>query len=257
MWLDDSDSRRFRACLRPHPADQIEVSGETQHGRCDLNRARQLLSGSGRTRPVRPLVRHRSHLQDLPPTCPGFCAVALGASVFQSKPGSARDFLPLEWCAQFCRLDFFTLLTLPLTVYLQAVGRPDLDVRYGTLGALVNLALTAAFIWVGLYGVVGATALGSRIGSVALLGMARSAVRADIPSFIRPVSALVVGLIYDASATHGAIGLILVSMSFAPGAVAFAVVFLGPRRSRAVVSKSVACKSLRPALQALLDPAHG
>jgi O-antigen/teichoic acid export membrane protein len=88
------------------------------------------------------------------------------------------------------------LATGPLTVYVQTVGRPGLETRYGVLGMIVNVALTIPLaIAFGLIGVVVATAIGQLLGSLYFAVIARRSLEPPPRSFLRefPVLPVLVG----------------------------------------------------------------
>jgi len=149
------------------------------------------------------------------------------------------------------------LLTMPLTVYLQVLGKPRIEVRYGLIAAALNLGLTLAFSWLGLYAIVLATTLGQMFGSVALMHLARASVEREIPSFLRPIPwlAAAAAAITAAAAAfglrviapwHGLPGLVLVSLSWLPATVAFVSVLIGPRCLWLNLLSSAKARSIRP-----------
>jgi O-antigen/teichoic acid export membrane protein len=197
----------------------------------------------------------------------GFCAVALGASVFQIEAWLGHRFLPAGIvCVILLAGNLINLLTLPLGLYLQAIRRPEILVRYGMLGAGLNILLTVAFFWLGMYAIVAATATGIVVSSVALRRIAGGAVSQEIPSFLRPVPwlAAVAGASTAAASGallrflipwHGAPGLIMVSSCMVPGAYAFVIALIGPARAWNVTTETASRKSLSPLIQALSTPA--
>jgi O-antigen/teichoic acid export membrane protein len=122
------------------------------------------------------------------------------------------------------------LATGPLTVYVQTIGRPSLETRYGVVGMVVNLALTVplALAW-GLRGVVLATAVSQVVGSLYFARVVRRALRPPVRPFLAefpwlpvavgaPLALLVVWAV-SRVAPGGAGGLILCGL---PGAVVLA-----------------------------------
>jgi O-antigen/teichoic acid export membrane protein len=122
------------------------------------------------------------------------------------------------------------LATGPLTVYVQTIGRPSLETRYGIVGMVVNLALTVplALAW-GLRGVVVATAVSQVVGSLYFARVVRRALQPPVRPFLAefpwlpvavgaPLALLVVWAV-SRVAPGGAGGLILCGL---PGAVVLA-----------------------------------
>lgn len=193
----------------------------------------------------------------------GFACVAIGASTFQIEAWLGPRFLAAGIVSMLLQVGYgVNLLTLTLTMYLQAIGRPDLDLRYGLLSAALNLTCTAALIWVGLYGIAAGTAIGSAGGTIALLVMARRSISADLPSFFEPVpwiSLIAAGLVSAGAGAgllaltpgHGPLQLLIVSLCMLPGACAFLMSRLGFRAAYAAAASAVRSRSATPLIAAL------
>jgi O-antigen/teichoic acid export membrane protein len=134
------------------------------------------------------------------------------------------------------------LWTGPLTVLTAAVGRPQLEARYGIAGTIVNVVLTVPFVLAfGLLGTVVATAIGQVLGSLYLIRIVRRRYDASIPSFLKEVplaaSLFVAGFVALCEIValpvipRGPLGLILAGLIAGPGLVLYAVLVIGPRRS--------------------------
>jgi O-antigen/teichoic acid export membrane protein len=196
-------------------------------------------------------------------TASGFACVAIGASAFQIDAWLGYRFLAAGIVSMLLQVGYgVNLLTMPLTVYLQAIGRPDLDLRYGLLSAALNLICTAALIWVGLYGIAAGTAIGAAGGSLTLLWMAHRYVSTDLPSFFEPVpwTALLTAGIVSAGAGagllaltpgHGPLQLLIVSLCMVPGACAFLIARLGVRVAGNTVASAVRSRSATPLIASL------
>jgi len=134
------------------------------------------------------------------------------------------------------------MFTGMLTLYLNATGRPDVEARYGFVSMIVNVLLTVPLTFLGLLGVVGATAVGTVVGSVYLLSLARRRVRRDIPSFLSCApwwQGLIAGGVAAAacfglrSSVHlqGALGLVLCALGTLPALLVFVLLLPPSRRS--------------------------
>jgi O-antigen/teichoic acid export membrane protein len=156
----------------------------------------------------------------------------------------------------------FNLLTVPVSIYLQAVGRPDIEVRYGALSAGLNLLLTGAFLWTGLYGIAGATAVGFGLGSLTVMPLARAGVSRDLPSFVSGApwkagivaglaSAAIALLILAVLPTRGVLGLALTGLAAAPGAYVFAAILLGPHHAHRTLREAFRERSVGSLLTAV------
>lgn len=92
------------------------------------------------------------------------------------------------------------LFTGVTTSYVRAIGRPNIESNYALVATGVNLVATVPFaLAFGLIGIVGATALGSVVGSVHLLNRSRRCVADEVHPF-DGVSAIAVGLVLAAVA---------------------------------------------------------
>lgn len=131
------------------------------------------------------------------------------------------------------------LYTGMVTLYINAIGRPDAEARYGVVSMLVNIVVTAGLAVLGVLGIVSATAIGIIGGSFYLIRVVRRRVRPDIPNFLRDVpylaSVATVGvslglcLVLRGHVPHGVVGLFIYTAPAIPALAAFAVVLLSPR----------------------------
>ena len=188
----------------------------------------------------------------------GFSAVALGSAAFQIEIWLGSQFIDSGVvCVVLIAGNSINLLTLALTAYLQVIGKPQVEVRYGLVAASLNVGLTVAFAWLGLYAIVVATTVGQIVGSAALILLAHRSVSDDIPSFLRPApwfaaaSASIVtsGVAFGlqrASPWQGLPGLVVVSLSWGPGAFAFLSALVGPGSALVTLLDSARAKSIRP-----------
>jgi O-antigen/teichoic acid export membrane protein len=154
------------------------------------------------------------------------------------------------------------LLTVPLGLFLQAIGRPEIQLRYGLLSAGLNLILTVAFLWVGIYGITGGTAVGVALGSLILIPLARAGVSRDLPGLFEAVpwragiaaltsSAAAAILIVTLLPVRGDLGLILAGLATGPGALVFVTMLLGPHGARRAVNDAVRTRSVTPLMSAM------
>jgi O-antigen/teichoic acid export membrane protein len=154
------------------------------------------------------------------------------------------------------------LFTIPLSLYLQAIGRPQIEVRYGIVSAGLNLVLTAALLWTGLYGISAATAAGIGVGSLLFVPLARAGVSRDLPGFLEGAawkpgiaaaiaSAAIAFSISAALPGHGVIGLVVTGFAVIPGACVFVTVLLGPRCVGETAHDAVRRRSVAPWMAAI------
>lgn len=112
------------------------------------------------------------------------------------------------------------LFTGVTTSYVRAIGQPRLETNYALVATAVNVAATVPLAFVfGIYGIVGATALGSVLGSLHLLRSIRRHTMIPVDPFVgmsRPAVAVVLA---------GAVALLPPAASVAPvGTIGLAVV---------------------------------
>ncbi len=126
-----------------------------------------------------------------------------------------------------------------LIIFLNAVGKPGIETRYGLVSVLVNGVLTASLAVFGVIGIVTATAVGTAGGSLYLVRLSRRRVRADVPGFLKEVP-IIAGIIaagvsgslafvVGTRTPSGPIGLIAVGACVVPGLLAFGMIEPGPR----------------------------
>jgi O-antigen/teichoic acid export membrane protein len=193
----------------------------------------------------------------------GFASVAIGAVGFCMSAWLGHRFTPAAIIAAVLLAGGgFNLLTVPLAIYMQAIGRPDIEVRYGALSAGLNLLLTGAFIWAGLYGIASATAVGFGLGSLLIVPIARSRFSREIPSFFSGApwraglaagltSAAVAFAIVEALPFRGVLALALTGLATVPAAYVFAVALFGPHRAHETLRGAVRERSPSPLMNAL------
>ena len=88
-------------------------------------------------------------------------------------------------CAILTAGNSVNLTTAIMSTFARAIGRPDLEARYGALVVAVNIVLTVpAGLVAGIFGVVGATAVGQIVGSASFLRMLRRSVSEDLGSVL-------------------------------------------------------------------------
>lgn len=179
-----------------------------------------------------------------------WCSAALGAAYFGVLAWLGSEF---RTAALVCTILLggyaVSLLTGIMTAYAGAVGHPGVGTRYGVLAMVINVVLTVPLIFVGVLGVVAATAVGSVVGSLYLVRIARSRLGRDLPNFLMDVplvpSLLCGGVTFalealaNPSIPRGPFGLLLSGIPALIGLVLFALTWLGPRRFVTVI------KSLR------------
>lgn len=138
----------------------------------------------------------------------GWSTVALGASYFGVVAWLGPRFVVAgEVAAVFMVGNAINLCTGMLTQYLAAIGRPDLEVRYGVFSAVINIVLTIPALLIGPVAVAATTALGSAVASIYLVRIVRNngfrrqpagLGREGVPSFLKEipvVPALFAGLV--------------------------------------------------------------
>jgi O-antigen/teichoic acid export membrane protein len=129
----------------------------------------------------------------------------------------------------------------PLTLFLNAIGKPGAEARYGIIAMVLNVFLTVPLVLLaGVYGVVAGTVLGMVIGTLILVPLARSGAGLSIPHFMRAVP-LVPGLAVAAVSflglwlahgmlPRGPLGLLGSGAISLPPLAVFAICKVGPRR---------------------------
>lgn len=133
-----------------------------------------------------------------------------------------------------------TLWASVLIVWTQVLGRPELNARSASIGALANVVLTVALVMpFGILGTVAATAMSQSLAALLLLRFARARLPGPTRSFLREVPVLpafvtagvVVGLEFfvHPHLPVGALGLVLTGLAAAPGLVVYALMAFGPR----------------------------
>jgi O-antigen/teichoic acid export membrane protein len=197
-----------------------------------------------------------------------FMALAVGASMFVVEAWLGPRFAPAGLvCAILTAGNLINLLTAPLTIYLQVIGRPDVELRYGAIGAVVNVLFTLAFVWVGLYGIVGATAAAQAVGSLLLVRISRARVSRVIPSFLKQIptkACLTVGLVaggldfvvVQVLASRGVVGLAAITASSLVAALTAMVAVLGVKVSADAIIDVIRTRSPYPVLHALVAVHH-
>ncbi len=173
----------------------------------------------------------------------GWSAVGVGAAYFGVSSWLGRDFrLSGVVALLLVASNAVNLWTGPLTLLTAAVGRPQLEARYGLVGLVINLILTIPFVLAfGLLGTVAATAIGQIVGSLYLLRIVHRRYDAEIPSFLRDVPlvqaifatgfVVLCELVAAPVVPRGPLGLLLAGAIAFPGLVLYAVGVVGPRRS--------------------------
>lgn len=197
----------------------------------------------------------------------GFTAIALGGVPFGIVALLGPHFRDAGIAfAILTAGNLVNLLTGPMTMYLQVIGRPEVEVRYGLIAAGVNLLFTVSGVWLGFFGIVTATAIGLVVGSVSLIYIARREIDKDLPSFLTgaPWKAIAIAAAVAAACGyaltsvidwHGLVALILVSLAWLPGGLAFVLALCGPVRLMAGARLAVDRRSLIPLIHAMLPAA--
>ena len=182
----------------------------------------------------------------------GWCAAGLGASYFAVTAWLGPQFrISALVCLILLGGHSINLLTGMMTSYAGAIGKPGIETRYGVVGMVLNVALTVPLAFVGVLGVVTATAVGSIISSIYLLRVVHTRLSPEIPSFFADVpllrsvlcAAVTCGLeLLVRGVARGPVGLLVCALPALAGLTCYAVAVLGPRRSirllRAVASGS-------------------
>ena len=118
----------------------------------------------------------------------GFFAVALGAAYWGIYVWLGRDIRSLGSCNPYASGSRHRHVLGALTLYLNAIGKPGAEARYGMIAMALDVALTVPLVLLaGVYGVVAGTVSGMVIGTLILVPLARSGTGLAIPHFIRDV----------------------------------------------------------------------
>lgn len=171
----------------------------------------------------------------------GWCAAALGAAYFGVLAWLGPQFRTAALVCTILLAGYaVNLLTGVMTAYAGAVGQPGVETRYGVVAMVINVALTVPLLFVGVLGVVGATAVGSALGSFYLVRLARRYLGRDLPNFLLDVPVVpalicfgvTLGLeaLVGPSVPRGPLGLVLCGLPALVGLILFSLSWLGPRR---------------------------
>jgi O-antigen/teichoic acid export membrane protein len=173
----------------------------------------------------------------------GWGAVATAAAWFGVTAWLGPDFAISGTVAVILLLAYqVTLWSDVLTVWTQVLGRSELPAKSGTVGVVINLALTLALVVpFGIIGTVVATAISQILMALLLLRLARRKLPGHTRSFLTDIpvlpalvaAGLVIGLEVLARPVipQGPLGLVLSGVVAGPGLVVFAVMAFGPRAS--------------------------
>lgn len=117
----------------------------------------------------------------------GYSAAVIGSAYFGVLAWLGPEFRDAAvYAALLAAADTVNLWTGVLTAYLGALGRSDIEVRYGLLSGLVNVALTLPLVVFGPLGVVLGTVAGEVVGSLLLVRIARRRLGAGaVQNFLR------------------------------------------------------------------------
>jgi O-antigen/teichoic acid export membrane protein len=173
--------------------------------------------------------------------CTGwFCAIG-GTTFFAIEGWFGVRFAVAGYVATVLLLGYMVnMYTGMLTIYLNSSGRPGLEANYGAVSMMINLVLTAALAVVGIWGIVGATAVGTALGSAYLMVLVRKRVSSKVPNFFGavPVGPGLLTLLISAGlaalvrphAPSGFLGLVAVGVCCVPGLLFYAGALVGPAR---------------------------
>lgn len=170
-----------------------------------------------------------------------WCSAALGAAYYGVLAWLGPEFRTAALvCTILLAGHAVNLLTGVMTAYAGAVGQPGVETRYGLVGMVVNVVLTVPLILVGVLGVVAATAVGSAVGSLYLLRVARRQLGRDLPNFLLDIPILpallcfgltfAIEVVAAPSMPQGPLGLALSGLPALAGLVLYGITWLGPRR---------------------------
>ncbi|MGY1604681.1 lipopolysaccharide biosynthesis protein [Geodermatophilus sp. SYSU D00815] len=177
----------------------------------------------------------------------GWGAVAVAAAWFGITAWLGHDFAISGVVAVVMLLAYqVTLWADVLTVWTQALERPELPARCATVAVVVNLVLTLVLVHpFGILGTVAATAVSQIVASFLLLRLARRKLPGTTRSFLREIpvlpalaaAALVLALelLFRPLVPQGPLGLVLSGLVAAPGLALYALLAFGPARSLAFV----------------------
>ena len=169
-----------------------------------------------------------------------WCSVAIAAAYFGVAAWLGPGF---ETSGQVAGLLMIAhavnLWTGPMTILLNAAGRPAIELRYTVVAVVLNLALTVPLvIWFGILGTVVATSLGAIVGSLYLVVIVRKHYDARVRSFIREipvvpalatiVAVVIVEFLFHPIVPEGALGLVVCGLVSAPGFAVYGVLLMGP-----------------------------
>lgn len=180
--------------------------------------------------------------------CTGWIVVALGAVYFAVLSWLGPEFrLGAVVAVILLAGHLVNLWTGVLVVWVQVIGKPELEARYGVLGVLLNVPLTVALIFpFGVLGVVAATTTAQIACSLYLLRITKSQVVPTPPPFIRDIPVLaalaaiattvLLELLAFPHAPEGAAGLAYTALVASPGVLVYASLTWGPRRVASTVT---------------------
>ena len=172
--------------------------------------------------------------------CSGFYAAALGAAYFAIVDWLGPEFRVGGAIAVIVVAGQAVLsMSMMLGFYCMILGWADIEVRVGVVNVAVNVALTAALIVVGVFGVVVATVVAWLASSFWLLRLTRRRSTAAIPAFVDtaslPASAVTAAAVFAMEfalspvVPRGPLGLLTAAGPAVIGLGIFAVMRLGPR----------------------------
>lgn len=172
--------------------------------------------------------------------CSGFFAAALGASYYAIVNWLGPGFRVGGVIAMIVVGGQGVLtMAMMLGFYCIILGWADIEVRIGIVNVVVNVALTAALIWIGVFGVVVATVVAWVLSCWSLLRAARRRTSPTAPNFIdgpsvlaSVVTALAVfamEYVLHPAVPRGPVGLVASAGPALVGLGIFAVVRFGPR----------------------------
>lgn len=171
----------------------------------------------------------------------GYFAVALGAVYYATEAWLGAPYRVAGLVASVLLIGHaINMCTGPLTLYLNAIGKPGAEARYGVIAMILNVVLTIPLVFLGLFGVVGGTVGGMVVGCLLLVPLARRSLGTPIPHFLRslrPLPGVAAGaaafLTLWATRTvvpGGPLGLIVAGVLSLPALALYALLEIGPRR---------------------------
>ena len=187
----------------------------------------------------------------------GYFSVALGGVYYAMEAWLGAPYRVAGLVATLLLLGHgVNMCTGPLTLYLNAIGKPGAEARYGVIAMTLNVVLTIALVFVGLFGVVGGTVGGMIVGCVLLVPLARKSLGTPVPNFIRdlrPVPGVAAGAaaFLTLRATRrilpaGPLGLLVAGVLLVPALGLYGMMEVGPRRAWMLVRTSVLRYLFRP-----------